>query len=112
MKENVPVNFDTYYFWELLNEIENRGSEKYNAEEFRYLKRFLDALREDEDAFQNITRLAGSSTTSDFAIFFSDILERVRSLDPTDAFKKIEEYARDFLETFGLLIEEAGWKKA
>ncbi len=112
MKENVPVNFDTYYFWELLNEIENRGSEKYNAEEFRYLKRFLDALRKDEDAFQNITRLAGSSTTSDFAIFFSDILERVRSLDPTDAFKKIEEYARDFLETFGLLIEEAGWKKA
>ncbi len=112
MKENVPVNFDTYYFWELLNAIETQGENKYGADEFQYLKRFLEALRKDEDAFQNITRLAGSSTTSDFAIFFSDILERVRTLDPTDAFKKIDEYARDFLETFGLLIEEEGWKQA
>ncbi len=112
MKENVPVNFETYYFWELLNAIEARGKEQYGNNELNYLQRFLSTLRQEEDAFQNITRLAGSSTTSDFAIFFNDILDRIRNLDPTDAFKKIEEYAQDFLETFGLLMEEGDWKSA
>ncbi len=112
MKENVPVNFETYYFWELLNAIEARGKEQYGNNELTYLLRFLSTLRQEDDAFQNITRLAGSNITSDFALFFNDILDRIRTLEPTDAFKKIDEYAQDFLETFGLLIEEGDWKTA
>ncbi|NOX38343.1 MAG: response regulator [Calditrichaeota bacterium] len=111
MRQDIPVSFESYYFMELLNTIQNQGKQIYDGEAYDYLMKFVQFLTREEDAFQNIENLANYQKTSDLAIFFSDILERLPHMSPTEALGKLTSHASDFLEIFNMLVEDEEWKR-
>ncbi len=110
MRQDIPVSFESYYFVELLNTIQNQGKKIYDGEAYDCLMKFVQYLSREEDAFQNIENLANYHKTSDLAIFFSDILERLPQISPTSALEKLPSHASDFLEIFNLLVADEEWK--
>ncbi len=106
MKPNIPVDYETFYFSQLLSKISNDSSEQYNQEEKKCLTRLVDFLHEEDHAQDNIEKLAGSTHTSDLAIFFSDVLEHLNNLTPDSAIGKIPELSRDFLEIFQVFLHD------
>ncbi|MFQ5585170.1 MAG: hypothetical protein ACE5GL_12110, partial [Calditrichia bacterium] len=112
MKSTTAVNFETFYFFELLEMIQTNALQQYNEEEQSYLVRLIAYLSSDSDAQANIEKLAASQNTSDLSIFFSDILDRLRSTQPDAAIKKLSDYAQDFLEIFEVFLQNDDWKEA
>ena len=104
------INFATFYFNELLKTIRNKASESYDEEAQTYLNRLIDSLQVRENAHDSIETLAASQSTSDLAIFFSDILDQLDSNSPDEAMGKLGDRADDFLEIFEIYCQNDEWK--
>lgn len=105
------VNFETYYFLELLERIRNAGTLRFSGEKQKLLNRFVADLSVDTDAQSAIEKLATKVSTGDISIFFSDILERLHRMNPEESFEQLDQCVEDFLEIFGVMSEEEDWKK-
>jgi chemotaxis protein histidine kinase CheA/CheY-like chemotaxis protein len=112
MKSTTTVNFETFYFFELLETIQKDGAAKHNHEFKNYLDKLIEYLKSEKTAQESIEKLAISPTTSDLAIFFSDILDQLHNISPDTSMEKLSEYARDFLEIFDVFLENEDWKSA
>jgi len=110
MSRTIPVDFDTFYYIQLLESIKDQGKEKFSDSRQQELQRFVEFLLEGENPVENIEKLAGASGTSDMSIFFSDLMERIHSFPPEEALEKIGEYAQDFLTLYGELVQDPDWK--
>lgn len=110
MKSSSTVNFETFYFFKLLETIRENGAQKYNREDQRYLDRFVDYLNREETAQENIEKLALSQTTGDLALFFSDIVDQLSNTTPEAALDSIPARAGEFLEIFDVFLQSEEWK--
>ena len=110
MRYDTPVNFDTFYYNHLLEKIRLSGQGKYQSNSLELLNKFLDYLSEDNEAFASIEKLVNFQSTSDLSIFFSDILEHIRGIEPKLALNKADNYAKDFLELFEVLLTDEEWR--
>jgi chemotaxis protein histidine kinase CheA/CheY-like chemotaxis protein len=110
MRYDIPVNFDTFYYNHLLEKIRVNGSGKYQSDSLELLNKFLDYLLQDNEAFASIENLVNFQSTSDLSIFFSDILEHIREIEPKLALNKADNYAKDFLELFEVLLTDEEWR--
>ncbi len=110
MKSSSTVNFETFYFFKLLETIRENGVQKYNREDQRYLDRFVDYLNREETAQENIEKLALSQTTGDLALFFSDIVDQLSNATPEAALDSIPARAGEFLEIFDVFLQSEEWK--
>ncbi|RMH87308.1 MAG: hypothetical protein D6681_15455, partial [Calditrichaeota bacterium] len=108
----MPIDFETYYFQELLQLIRTKSTHRYTPEEQAYLDKLLSFLERGEDAQSSIEKLAGSQNTSDLAIFFSDLLEQLRNTSPETALENRDSRAEDFLELFRVFLQNDEWKSA
>ena len=106
------INFDTFYFNELLKTIQEKGSESYDQHSRGYLNKLISALQQYETAQESVEKLAAFQTTSDLAIFFSDILDQLDSGSPDDAIAQINDRASDFLEIFEVYLQDDEWKNS
>lgn len=112
MKSTTAVNFETFYFNELISNIHKNGQKSYTPESWEYLEKLLQSLDFDADAQESIEKLAGSQQTSDLAIFFSDILDQLHAVSAEDALQKVDTYTEDFLEIFQVFLQQEEWKTA
>jgi chemosensory pili system protein ChpA (sensor histidine kinase/response regulator) len=112
MKSITTVNFETFYFFELLETIQKNGASKYDHHSTNYLDKLIDYLKNEKTAQESIEKLAISPATSDLAIFFSDILDQLHNLSLDDSIEKLPGYAGDFLEIFDVFLENEEWKSA
>lgn len=110
MRNDLAVNFETFYFFNLLDKIEKTGRNTYDDTQLNYLEKFLDYLSESDTASSSIEKLIRFKSTSDLSIFFSDILEHIKKMKPENAIEKIDTYSLDFLEIFKVLIKDEEWK--
>ncbi len=110
MSRTIPVDFDTFYYIQLLESIEKQGKEKFPDSRQQELQRFVEFLLEGDNPVENIEKLAGASGTSDVSIFFSDLMERIHSFPPEEALEKITEYVQDFLTLYEELVQDPAWK--
>ena len=110
MRHDLPVNFETFYFFNLLDKIEETGRNTYDNFQLNYLEQFLTYLSESDTAQSSIEKLIRFKSTSDLSIFFSDILEHIKKMKPENAIEKINTYSTDFLEIFKLLVRDEEWK--
>lgn len=110
MKSSSTVNFETFYFFKLLETIRENGAQKYNHEDQRYLDRFVDYLNQEQTAQENIEKLALSQTTGDLALFFSDIVDQLPNTTPEAALESIPTRAAEFLEIFDVFLQSEEWK--
>lgn len=109
MRNDSTVNFETYYYFQLLDKIREAGKDTYAHHQINYLEHFLDYLKDSEDAVSSIEKLVDFRSTSDLSIFFSDILEHIHDLKPDEALQRIDSYANDFLEMFDILSSDEEW---
>ena len=110
MKSKMAVNFETYYFFQLLEHVRKGGFETYDEENKAYLDKLLTYLENENDALESIEKLASMQSTSDLAIFFSDILDHLQYVTPEDSLEKIKEYTQDFLEIFEVFMQQEEFK--
>jgi len=110
MRNDLAVNFETYYYFQLLDRIREIGKDTYAQPQTGHLEHFLDYLIDSEDAVASIEKLINFRSTSDLSIFFSDILEHIHGLKPDIALQRIDSYANDFLEMFDILNDDEEWK--
>ncbi len=111
MTYNYPVDFETFYFIQLLEVIKERGKDKFKGNTQANLNKFIDYMFLEDSPLENIEKLARIQGTSDVSIFFSDLLERMNDYSPEDALNKITEYAGDFLEMYNVLAQDPLWEK-
>ncbi|MEZ4744810.1 MAG: Hpt domain-containing protein [Calditrichia bacterium] len=112
MNVNTSVNFESFYYFELLEKIRKGGEAQYGAEAQKYLGKLLEFLESEDDALVSIENLAGAQSTSDLAIFFSDIIDHVSTVSPEESMGKIDDRVRDFLEIFEVFLQNDEWKEA
>ncbi len=112
MKPTSPINFRSFYYLELLSLIRKEGLKSLAQPQQDYLVRLLDLLEEEEDAQESIEKLAQSQTTSDLAIFFSDILDHLPNIPAEEAMKKLPERAAEFLDIFQVYLQQDEWRAA
>ena len=112
MKPTAAVSFETYYFHQLLDTIRERAEAAYPADAVPYVQRLLQTLESASDVQAGIEQLALSQTTSDLAIFFSDIVEQLGAVDPDTAVARVPNRADDFLEIFQLILQDPQWREA
>lgn len=110
MKNDLTVNFESYYYFQLLDKIREIGKDTYAKPQIDHLEHFLEYLMDSEDATDSIEKLINFRSTSDLSIFFSDILDHIRELKPDIALRGMESYANDFLEMFDVLNNDEEWK--
>lgn len=111
MTAKTSVSFETYYFLELLEKIRKDGKQQYQPADYDYLVRFLDYLKEDNDAHVSIEKIARAQSTSDLAIFFSDILEHIHRVKPEESMERLPSRVEDFLEIFQVFLNNEEWKR-
>ncbi len=112
MNTSTPVNFETYYFHELLDNIRKGGEKEYDEESREYLEKLLTFLEAEEDAQTSIEKLAKAQSTSDLAIFFYDILEQLHTATPDESMEKVDGRVDDFLEIFQVFLMNEEWKES
>ncbi|RMF61970.1 MAG: hypothetical protein D6748_00505, partial [Calditrichaeota bacterium] len=112
MNTTTPLDFRSFYFYELLSTIRKQSADSYGEEELGYLRKLLDFLECEENAQNGIEKLARSQLTSDLAIFFSDMLEHLPNLSPDEAVAKIPERANEFLDIFQVYLQQEDWKES
>ena len=105
-----PVDYETYYFTEILERINRKASQELPAEYLADLITFLNFMKAADTPREGVEKLARISGTSDFAIFFADILDKLPEENPEESVQRIEEYASDFLTMFVELSQDARWK--
>ncbi len=110
MTTHAPVNFETFYFFELLEKIRQDSRETYDKESQEYLEKLLQYLESEPDAHRSIEKLAGAQSTSDLAIFFSDILDQLHRVSPEESLEKIGDRVNDFLEIFQVFLQNDEWR--
>ncbi len=106
-----PVDYETFYFSEILDRIIQKGRQSLSAEQLSDLTTFLDYVRAADHPRDGVEKLARITGTSDIAIFFADILDNLPQQDPEDSVKRIDDHAGDFLAMFTELSQDARWKK-
>ncbi len=106
------VDFETFYFYSLLETINMKGIHTLDPSLHDPLKDFLDFLSEGSTPLDSIEKLARRQGTSDVSIFFSDLIERINDYDPEKSMQKIDENAHDFLEMFRELAKDPQWNRA
>ncbi len=110
MNANMAVSFETFYYNQLLTRIEEKSPGKYAPEHLEPLQRLLGFLRKEDDAQSSIEKLAGIQSTSDLAIFFSDLLDHLRNTTPDGAMERVDSDADDFLEIFQVYLQSEEWR--
>jgi chemotaxis protein histidine kinase CheA/ActR/RegA family two-component response regulator len=105
------VDFETFYFYSLLETINKKGLNSLDHSLHDPLKDFLEFLSEGATPLDSIEKLARRQGTSDVSIFFSDLIERINEYDPEKSMQKIDEYAFDFLEMFRELVKDPQWNR-
>lgn len=110
MKSTPAVNFKTFYFLELLETIRESGAKKYDKKSTNYLKKFVEYLQSEKTAQEGIEKIAMHPSTSDLAIFFSDLLDHLHKATPDESMAKLSGYTRDFLEIFEVVLQSDDWK--
>ena len=111
MTAKTSVSFETYYFLELLEKIRKDGKKQYQPADYDYLVRFLDYLKDDNDAHVSIEKIARAQSTSDLAIFFSDILEHIHRVSPEESMERLPSRVDDFLEIFQVFLNNEEWRQ-
>ncbi len=111
MTAKTSVSFETYYFLELLENIRKDGKKQYQPADYEYLERFLDYLKDDADSHVSIEKIARAQSTSDLAIFFSDILEHIHRVSPEESMERLSSRVEDFLEIFQVFLNNQEWKQ-
>ncbi len=109
MDLNQLVDFETFYFYSLLENIKQKGSSKLDESLRSDLSDFVEFLMSGSSPLDSIEKLARRQGTSDISIFFSDIIERINENNPEKYMGKIDEYAHDFLEMFRELTRDPQW---
>ena len=109
MRNDLPVNFETFYFFNLLEKIKDSGKRVYDDSQLNYLEQFLNYLFESESASSSIEKLVQFKSTSDLSIFFSDLLDHISRMKSESALQKVDTYVRDFLEMFKVLTKDDEW---
>lgn len=105
-----PVDFETYFFTEFLQKIRMGGNDRFSGELRDQLNAFIEFLLTDQEPLSSVEKLAKISGTSDLAIFFADLLERLPEKDPEKSLQDLDQYVQDFLEMFQELAGEDEWK--
>lgn len=103
------INFDTFYYLNLLDSIKELAGEDLENNLLDTLFNFINFLTSTDDPIGNIEKLAELQGTSDISIFFSDLLERIKQNPPAKAVEQMGEYAHDFLEIFKVIAQEPTW---
>ncbi|MFZ0391880.1 MAG: response regulator [Calditrichia bacterium] len=111
MNYQKAVDFETYYFVELMHRVKTQGEAALPEEKNQQLCRFADRMVARENPLDSVEQLARRQLTSDMSIFFSDLLERIHQFPPEEAIQKIGEYAKDFLNIFDELSNEKDWQQ-
>ncbi len=111
MEYNYPVDFETYYFVQLLEGIKKLAKTRIDDSLLGSLNKFVDFLFMGDLPLENIEKLARIQGTSDISIFFSDLMERIREYSPETALNKIKDYAHDFLEIYNELSRDSQWQQ-
>lgn len=110
MRQDLAVNFETFYYFSLLEKIRETAQKTYSGSQLKSLEEFLDYLIEPQDAMSSIEKLTRFRGSSDLSIFFSDILEHLHRIQPAKAMQEIPNYTDDFLEMYRFLSEEEEWQ--
>lgn len=106
MKSNAAVNFETFYFMELISRVREESAKKFDKEERDYLAILLDFLQEGDDLQDTLARLASHQSTSDMSIFFADLVEALPQTSPDASLEKLESHKADFLEIFQVFLHD------
>lgn len=109
MREDRVINFDTFYFLELLESIRNKGQVQLSKADFQHLTNFLHFLGSEPDVHASIEKLANYQSTGDLSLFFSDIIEQLHQRKPEESLTRLSDYTSDFLEIFNVLLEDRHW---
>lgn len=105
------IDFETYYFIHLVEDIKTEGGKKFTGEEFNNLEQFASFLLKGEDPLRNIEELAQLPQTSDISIFFSDLVENIKQISPEEAIANVAYYSESFLDLFSELSKEPSWQE-
>jgi len=110
MNLNEAVDFETFYFHNLLETILKKSENIFDESLQQSLKNFMDFLSSEKDPLDSIEKLAQLQGTSDLSIFFSDLIERLSEVPPEDAMQNNDSYANDFLEIYRELAKDQQWQ--
>lgn len=106
------VDFETFYFFSLLETIEKKAKNKLSASLQKTLRRLIQFIWRGTSPLDSIEKLARIQGTSDLSIFFSDLFERLTDYPPEKTIKDIPNYADDFLNIFKELVKDAIWDES
>lgn len=106
------VDFETFYFFSLLETIEKKARSKLSASLQKSLHRLIQFIWRGTSPLDSIEKLARIQGTSDLSIFFSDLFERLNDYPPEKTIKDIPNYADDFLNIFKELVKDAIWDES
>ncbi|MBN2365650.1 MAG: hypothetical protein EH225_06655, partial [Calditrichaeota bacterium] len=105
------IDFETFYFYSLLENIKKKGQNTLESSLQSDLNDFVEFLLSGSSPLDSIEKLAHRQGTSDISIFFADIIERVLEYQPEKSLNRIDEYAHDFLEMFRELSKDSQWNE-
>jgi len=111
MNKDIMVDFPTFYYYEILENIRERAHKQLSESDIKFLDNFLKFLEPNGDVRTSLEKLASFQLTGDLSIFFADIIDNLSKMNPEEAWKKVYLHADDFLELFGLLSREDAFRK-
>jgi HPt (histidine-containing phosphotransfer) domain-containing protein len=110
MNLNEAVDFETFYFHNLLETIVKKSENIFDESLQQSLQNFMDFLSSELSPLESIEKLAQLQGTSDLSIFFADLIERIHGVPPDEAMQNIDSYANDFLEIYRELAKDQTWQ--
>lgn len=110
MNLNEAVDFETFYFHNLLETIVKKSENTFDESLQQSLQNFMDFLSSELSPLESIEKLAQLQGTSDLSIFFADLIERISEVPPDEAMINIESHTSDFLEIYRELAKDQSWQ--
>ena len=112
MNVQKAVDFETFYFFSLLETIEKKAKRTLDASLRKSLHHLVQFISTGQTPLESIEKLARVQGTSDLSIFFSDLIERINEYPPEKTVKNISDYADDFLNIFKELVKDPSWDES
>ena len=106
MNQTTDISFVSFYVTEFFNRVVDESKNKLPEHQTALLDRLRNFFRDEQRIFSGLETLAQFNGTNELSIFLFDMTEGLNNFEPDQLYQLIPDRVEDFVNLFGLLMEE------
>ena len=104
--QEVNMDFGKFYLTEFFKNSLSSGESTLNEQNYLMLDELCGYLVQEDNVINGFEKLAQYQGTNEFSIFLFDMIDHLPDQVPDEAYNRIPELANDFVNLYGLMLEE------